>query len=225
MKTILIVDDEVEVARALRRLLRREFNIELAHSGAEALQKLEQVPVDLVLSDFRMPNMSGAQLLCEVKNRWPTTARVVLSGYADIESMLSSVNEGEVCRFLRKPWNDDELMATLRSLLAGHDALLSLYQLFKAAPEGASVETEQQDGVARVSVRMTGASCDQTLALAVLQKFVGAFKEADANLVGGMLERNAGRLSLTMQVGGEQRLTVEVPLVAGDNFSTESKRC
>ena len=97
--------------------------------------------------------------------------------------------------------------------------------LFKTAPEGASVETVQQDGVARVSVRMAGASGDQTLALAVLKKFVGAFKESDVNLVGGMLERNAGRLSLTMQVGGEQRLTVEVPLGTQDGASTEAERC
>lgn len=225
MNTILIVDDEVEVARALRRLLRREFNVELAYSGAEALKRLERGPVDLVLSDFRMPNMSGAQLMCEVKKRWPATARVILSGYADIESMLSSVNEGEVCRFLRKPWNDEELIATLRSVLGGQDALLSLYQLFKAAPEGASVETMQQDGVARVSVRMAGASCDQTLAIALIKKFVGAFKDAEVNLVGGLLERNAGRLCLTMQVGGEQRLTVEVPLGAPGVLSTESTPC
>lgn len=224
MKTILIVDDEIEVARSLRRLLRREFNIEFAQSGAEALQRLERAPVDLVLSDFRMPNMNGAQLMCEIKQRWPTTARVILSGYADIESMLSSVNEGEVCRFLRKPWNDEELMDTVRRLLEGHDALLSLYQLFKSVPEGASVETAQGDGVARVSVRMAG-RCDQTLALAVLQRFVGAFQEAEANLVGGLLERKAGRLSLTMQVGGEQRLTLEVPLGAEDGVSTESNRC
>jgi DNA-binding NtrC family response regulator len=224
MNTILIVDDEVEIARALRRLLRREFNVELAHSGAEALQKLEQAPVDLVLSDFRMPNMSGAQLMSEIKNRWPTTARVILSGYADIESMLASVNEGEVCRFLRKPWDDTELLATLRSVLEGHDALLSLYQLFKAAPS-AAVETIQQEGVAGVSVRMAAAACDQTLAVSVLKKFVGAFKESDLNLIGGLLERKGGRISLTMQVGGEQRLTLEVPVGVGEGLSAESTRC
>ncbi len=225
MNTILIVDDEVEIARALRRLLRREFNVELAHSGAEALQKLEQMPVDLVLSDFRMPNMSGAQLMSEIKNRWPTTARVILSGYADIESMLASVNEGEVCRFLRKPWNDDELLVTLRSVLEGHDAILSLYKLFKAAPYGAAIETIQQEGVAGVSVRMAAAACDQTLATSVLKKFVGAFKESDVNLIGGLLERKGGRICLTMQVGGEQRLTLEVPVGAGEGLSAESTRC
>lgn len=225
MNTVLIVDDEVEVARALRRLLRRDFNVELAHSGSEALRRLEAGPVDLVVSDFRMPSMSGAQLLAEVKKRWPTTVRVILSGFADIESMLSSVNEGEVCRFLRKPWDDGELLATLHKLLEGHDAMLSLYQLFKAAPEGASVETAQRDGLASVSVRMAGAACDPTLAISVLKKFVGAFKESEVNLVGGLLERKAGRLSLTMQVGGEQRLTVEVPLGEGDGLTTESKQC
>ena len=119
MKTILIVDDEVEIAKALRRLLRKEFEVEVAHTGADALTRLEQGAVDLVLTDFRMPAMNGSELLAEVKRRWPTTVRVMLSGYADLES---SVDEGATCRFIRKPWDDRVLLSTLGQLLSGSGA-------------------------------------------------------------------------------------------------------
>ena len=118
MKCLLIVDDEVEIAKALRRLLRHDFRVEVAHTGAEALTRLEQGAIDLVLSDFRMPGMNGAELLAQVKARWPATARAMLSGYADLDSTNSPVAEGEITRFIRKPWDDDELRATLRTLLS-----------------------------------------------------------------------------------------------------------
>ena len=118
MKTLLIVDDEVEIAKALRRLLRREFKVELAHTGAEALTRLEQGPIDLVLSDFRMPGINGAELLAQVKLRWPSTACALLSGYADDSAMKAFVNGRKPTTFIRKPWDDVELRAIVGVLLA-----------------------------------------------------------------------------------------------------------
>ena len=115
-KTLLVVDDEVEVAKALRRLLRKEFEVALAHTGAEALERLSQGPVDLVLSDFRMPGMSGTELLAEVKLRNPDTVRVLLSGYADLESAPA---RDDTIRFVRKPWDDAALITLLRELTGG----------------------------------------------------------------------------------------------------------
>lgn len=122
MKTLLIVDDEVEIAKALRRLLRREFKIELAHTGADALTRLEQGPIDLVLSDFRMPGINGAELLAQVKLRWPSTACALLSGYADENEMEASVGSGVSTPFIRKPWDDVELRAIVGTLLAKRGA-------------------------------------------------------------------------------------------------------
>lgn len=113
MKTLLVVDDEVQIAKALRRLLRSAFNVELAHSGSEALTRLEQGPVDLVLSDFRMPGMNGAEFLSVVEQRWPATRRVMLSGYTDFSQLRSSAGEVQACPFLHKPWDDDELVSVL----------------------------------------------------------------------------------------------------------------
>lgn len=118
MKSLLIVDDEVEIVKALRRLLRHDFKVEVAHTGAEALSRLEQGSIDVVLSDFRMPGMNGAELLAQVKARWPATARAMLSGYADLDSTNVPVAEGQITRFIRKPWDDEELRETLRTLLA-----------------------------------------------------------------------------------------------------------
>jgi YesN/AraC family two-component response regulator len=113
MKTLLVVDDEVEIAKALRRLLRSDFKVELAHSGSEALTRLEQGPVDLVLSDFRMPGMNGAEFLSVVQERWPSIRRVMLSGFTDFTPLLSTSGEPRVCEFLRKPWDDADLVAVL----------------------------------------------------------------------------------------------------------------
>lgn len=113
--TVLIVDDEVEVGRALRRLLRKTFSVELASSGGEALERLDRGRVDMVISDFRMPVMNGAELLVAVKARCPRALRVMLSGYSDIEPQASLESEGVRC--FRKPWDDLELLTALRLLV------------------------------------------------------------------------------------------------------------
>ena len=114
MHKILVVDDEVEIVRSLQRVLRGDFTVERAQSGEEALSKLASFQPDVVISDFRMPGMSGAELLLKVKERFPLCIRIILSGYADLESVLASVNEGEICRFIKKPWNNDQLIGTLQ---------------------------------------------------------------------------------------------------------------
>lgn len=211
-KTILVVDDEVEIGKALRRLLRGEFDVELATSGAEALQRLAQVPVDLVLSDFRMPGMNGAELLMEVKRLFPATVRAMLSGYADFNSVLAAVNDGEVVRFIRKPWDDVELVALLRRLLAARDMAAALYQPFRTARTGVEAAIGQSESTAQVRVKMNGAPFDRLLALDLIRRFLGAINESEVALVGGLLEQNGGKLSFLAEVGGEHQLTLEVPL-------------
>src|ERR1700719_1768734 len=104
MPKILVVDDEPAVLNALRRLLRRAgFEVETAGTGAEALARLDGFAPDIVLSDFRMPGMNGAELLAQVKQRQPLALRLIISGYADLDSVMTSVNEGEICRFISKP--------------------------------------------------------------------------------------------------------------------------
>jgi two-component system, NtrC family, sensor kinase len=116
---ILFVDDERNVLRSLERtFLDEEYEILTANSGAEGLQTLQDVfPIQVVISDYRMPEMTGVDFLREVCKKWPDTVRIVLSGYADTASIVSAINEGEIYKFIPKPWNDDELKVTIVNAL------------------------------------------------------------------------------------------------------------
>ncbi|WP_085663649.1 MULTISPECIES: HD domain-containing phosphohydrolase [Pseudomonas] len=116
---ILLVDDEPSILSSLRRLLRNQpYELLLAESGADALQLLQQRPINLVMSDARMPNMDGATLLAHVHERFPDTLRILLTGYADTDTIAKAINDGHIYRYISKPWNDEELLVTLRQALA-----------------------------------------------------------------------------------------------------------
>ena len=103
-KKLLFVDDDPAVLQGLRRMLRvmaDEWEMSFAESGQQALQMMKKVPVDMVVSDMRMPGMDGAQLLKEVKNNFPGTIRIILSGYVDETAIIRS--SGSVHQFLSKP--------------------------------------------------------------------------------------------------------------------------
>lgn len=141
---VLLVDDEAFILRALERLLQRSgYRVFTAQSGAEALQLLQHESCQVIISDFRMPLMSGGELLAQVKRLYPETICLVLSGYSDFQSVLQLLNSGTAFRFLQKPWEDDELLAEIAAaflhyrqlsgdrirnqlLIAGHGALLEL---------------------------------------------------------------------------------------------------
>ena len=111
---ILCVDDEQNVLNSLVRLfIDSDYNILTATSGGEGLDVLEKEEVQIIISDYRMPVMNGAEFLKKVCERWPRTVRIVLSGYADTASILSSINEGHIYKFIPKPWNDEELKVTI----------------------------------------------------------------------------------------------------------------
>jgi diguanylate cyclase (GGDEF)-like protein len=114
IRTILLVDDEENIISSLRRLLRRDgYQILTANGGAEALELLAQHEVDVIVSDQRMPNMTGVEFLRRVKTIHPQTVRMVLSGYTELQSITDAINEGAIYKFLTKPWEDDLLRANI----------------------------------------------------------------------------------------------------------------
>ena len=116
--TLLFVDDEPGILSSLRRLFRPHgYRILVAESGALGLAELEKTPVDLVISDMRMPEMDGATFLKAVRQRWPDTVRILLTGYADVTSTVAAINEGEIYRYVSKPWDDTEIVNTVREAL------------------------------------------------------------------------------------------------------------
>lgn len=123
--TLLFVDDEASILSSLKRLFRPEgYRILTAGGGAEGLAVLEREAVDLVVSDMRMPEMDGAQFLEQVRNRWPHVIRILLTGYADITSTVAAINRGEIYRYIAKPWDDNEIVLTIRGALE-HQRLIA----------------------------------------------------------------------------------------------------
>ena len=133
--TVLLVDDEPSVLSALRRLFRTQgYRIEQATGGADALALMRNTPVDLVVSDMRMPGMDGAAFLAQVRTLYPMAARILLTGYADITSTIAAINDGAIHRYISKPWDDNDLLLVVgdalqrRGLELENSRLLALTQ-------------------------------------------------------------------------------------------------
>jgi response regulator RpfG family c-di-GMP phosphodiesterase len=117
-ETLLFVDDEPNILSALRRLFRPlGYRIFIAESGAAGLEIIAHEKVDLVISDMRMPVMDGAQLLEQVRIKSPDTVRILLTGYADIQSTIDAINKGQIFRYIAKPWDDNDITITVRQAL------------------------------------------------------------------------------------------------------------
>lgn len=182
---ILCVDDERSVLQSLKRLLRKEpYRVYLAEGGEAGLDLLREHPVQVVISDQRMPGMTGTQFLQKVKELYPDTIRVILSGYAEAEAIVASINQGEIYRFLGKPWKDESLKTTIRQCFEHYDMIqenrclqqqtrdqLEELQRLNTLLE-ASVETRtralqlSQDIVEKFPRMVIGVSTDQEIMLA-----------------------------------------------------------
>ena len=114
-RTVLLVDDEPNILKALKRLLRKDgYTILLADGGLEALQVLVDNPVNVIVSDHRMPVMTGIEFLAKVKQRHPDITRIVLSGFSDLDTITEAINEGNIYKFLAKPWDDAQIRTTIK---------------------------------------------------------------------------------------------------------------
>ncbi|WP_158206649.1 EAL domain-containing protein [Pseudoduganella flava] len=121
-RTVLLVDDEPNIVASLQRLLRREgYRILTANSGAEALNILATRKVQVIVSDQRMPAMTGSEFLSRVRDLYPDTVRIMLSGYSDLATVTESVNKGAIYKFLHKPWDDQALRADIRDAFLYHE--------------------------------------------------------------------------------------------------------
>jgi response regulator RpfG family c-di-GMP phosphodiesterase len=152
---VLAVDDEPNVLAALQRALRsRGYAVTTATGGADALARLADLQPHAIISDMRMPGMNGAEFLRASRERSPHAIRLLLTGYADVASALQAVNEGEIFRYLTKPWDDAQLGAALEQGLERHrlraerDRLLAL-----TARQNEALQAANRDLESRVQAR------------------------------------------------------------------------
>ncbi|OGR14948.1 MAG: hypothetical protein A2097_09905 [Desulfobacula sp. GWF2_41_7] len=122
--TVLYVDDEEPIIASVKRLFRKEkFNLMTASSGEQGLEILKNNKIHLVISDQRMPQMSGTEFLTRVKANYPDTMRILLTGYTEINSIQEAINKGNIYKFLLKPWKGEDLKAEVYKTLEAYDLI------------------------------------------------------------------------------------------------------
>lgn len=116
--TILIVDDEIMVIRSLLRVLEND-NYEIFHTidPIEAVEKLVSIPVDVIISDQRMPEITGLDLMMKAKDIQPNAVRILMSGYSDIDIVITAINEGRIFQYITKPWDNDKLIEIVHNAI------------------------------------------------------------------------------------------------------------
>jgi signal transduction histidine kinase len=140
---LLIIDDEEEILKALNRQFRREYTVYLAHSADEGYRLMTETPIDVIISDQRMPGMTGAEFFKKVKSEFPDAIRLLLTGYADIEAVIAAINDGNVFRYIAKPWDPVELETTVAQAFERYDLIVQNRALLKELQE-ANASLEQR---------------------------------------------------------------------------------
>jgi serine/threonine-protein kinase len=147
---VLFVDDEERVVNLLRMMFRASYEVHTATSGAQALEIAAAQPIDVIVSDQRMPGMTGIELLAEMRKRSPATMRILLTGYSDLTAIVGSVNDGEVFRFINKPWDNEEIK---RIVAEAAEAALATAAVAAVPPQpGAQMQAQAGDASAMPGV-------------------------------------------------------------------------
>jgi signal transduction histidine kinase len=154
---VLFVDDEPMVLKGFRLHLRKQFDVHTAESGRDGLKTMEtEGPFDVVVSDMRMPGMNGADFLARARQTWPDTIRVLLTGYADTNSAIRAVNEGQIFRFLTKPCRPPDLAAALGDAVAEQRRITADRSLLRSEADRVSeriIEIERQSKLGRLATQ------------------------------------------------------------------------
>jgi response regulator RpfG family c-di-GMP phosphodiesterase len=206
--TLLFVDDEPGILSSLRRLFRPHgYRIFIAGGGAAGLEILEKEQIDLVISDMRMPEMDGAAFLKEVRGRWPNVMRILLTGYADISSTVAAINQGEIYRYISKPWDDNEIVSVVReaiernNLKLENERLTALTQAQNDALKALNASLEQKVAERTAELRQ---------ALAFVEQAHGELKKSfltSVQVFAGLIELRSG--SVGTQIAGHGRRVAE----------------
>ncbi|ESQ85290.1 hypothetical protein AEAC466_06135 [Asticcacaulis sp. AC466] len=177
---VLVVDDEIRSVEAIELNLEDEFRVLTATSAAQALELLENEWIGVVISDQRMPGMSGVDFLTQVRERWPDVVRILITGYTDVEDIVRSVNESGIYQFIAKPWHPDELILAARNGLAlnrlQHDnerLMLELRMVAPAVEDRLKARQAQAEDAFSFQTVIRGAHSSMNAACALAEKVAG----------------------------------------------------
>jgi putative nucleotidyltransferase with HDIG domain len=184
---VLFVDDEPAILNALKRIFRSQgVEILTAGSGPEALALLEKGPVDLVISDMRMPEMDGAQFLQQVFARWPETKRILLTGFAESSATIAAINMGKIWRYVAKPWNDEELIDVAQQALAHRRLVMQNTQL-------TALTQEQNEELRTLNASLEQKVAERTLELQAANAELRQSFLATVQVFANLIEQREGR--------------------------------
>ncbi|MCA9394843.1 MAG: hybrid sensor histidine kinase/response regulator [Candidatus Omnitrophica bacterium] len=130
---VVVLDDEENIRESVKRLFFREsFAVTSTGDSQEAIGIIEKHPIKVILSDQRMPQITGVEFLKQVREKFPDVVRILITGHADIQAAEDAINYGGVYRFINKPWNSEELKATVKQAIEHHDLVVQNRELFEA---------------------------------------------------------------------------------------------
>lgn len=145
---ILVVDDERPNLESLRRTFRREYSVFAADNGEEALSIVQQQDIALIITDQRMPGMTGIELLERTMGVYPHAIRIILTAFMDVEALIGAINAGRVYRYITKPWDPEELKITVRRALELYDLTMENERLMEELKEKIMALDAHQEGAA-----------------------------------------------------------------------------
>jgi serine/threonine-protein kinase len=223
---VLFVDDDERILNALRSLFRRDYHVFTAETGAAALDLVRENGIQIVVSDQRMPGMTGADLLRQVRTDAPKTVRLLLTGYSDLAALVGSVNEGEIFRFVSKPWDNDEIRVTLAEAAAVAAKLAGAVPAKAQSPRsaGSLLVIDAGEGLAKglqrllagsATVKQVGTAADaakflQQNEVAAVVADLGAGREALLKLFKLLKEKRPEILSILVSDDPDTELVAEL---------------
>jgi response regulator RpfG family c-di-GMP phosphodiesterase len=217
---ILCVDDEINILKSLERTLHLAgYKVVTAISGPAALDILAKEPVDLAIVDQKMPEMTGVEFLAIIKDQYPHMARIMLSGYSDFNNVVRAVNEGEIFRFLTKPWEDQELKSAIalaleRKNITGivEDLIKDICKMFPLVDDY-FLETTTDKNHLRLRLEQQEAPSQEAMSR-FLSRIYESFARAqskDKACGSGLVARQKKVITINISIGDAVALDIDFP--------------
>lgn len=218
---ILCVDDEANILASLQRtFMSTGYRVLTALGGANGLKVLENEKVDLIIVDQRMPGMSGSEFLREVKQKYPQIISIMLSGFSDFESLVTAINEGEIFRYVSKPWNNKDLVELVETAFYQKEAINIVEDFSKILkkisqnPEHISFETLVEQGSLCLRIQDEGKIISQDSIFRFLNfifESLGIDKQEKIKMLSGVISKRKGRVVMSVDMGKGVTLKIELP--------------